>query len=112
MSRKHRTNIPRSVGNHVHVEDRIPDSFLDLRVDRLFVQPITLRPMVAWGESTSNLPEAFRAAAQLYEGRVGIQNTLLEVLTLPIVLIFIIGFVGTVIIALFLPLISLIQNLT
>ncbi len=74
--------------------------------------PPTLHPMVAWGESTSNLPEAFRAAAELYESRVGIQNTLLEVLALPIVLIFIVGFVGTVIIALFLPLISLIQNLT
>ncbi len=68
--------------------------------------------MVAWGETTSNLPEAFRAAAELYEGRMGIQSTLLEVLALPIVLLLIIGFVGTVIIALFLPLISLIHNLT
>lgn len=74
--------------------------------------PPTLRPMVAWGETTSNLPEAFRAAAELYEGRMGIQSTLLEVLALPIVLLLIIGFVGTVIIALFLPLISLIHNLT
>jgi type II secretory pathway component PulF len=74
--------------------------------------PASLVPVVEWGQRAPALAEAFRAAAEMFEGRVRSQGTLLESLLLPVMLLAIIAFVGAFVIAMFLPLISLIQKLS
>jgi len=74
--------------------------------------PATLWPVVAWGQKASNLPEAFRAAGEMFEGRIRVHHTLLQCILPPIVFLFIIGGVSFLILALFMPLISLITSIT
>jgi general secretion pathway protein F len=74
--------------------------------------PPTLQPLVAWAERSPSLAEAFRAAAEVFETRTRVNVTLLESL-LPVALFFAIAsFAGIVILALFMPMISLVQKLT
>ena len=40
--------------------------------------------MIQWGQRAPALPDAFRAAAEMFEGRVRAQGTLLETMLLPI----------------------------
>ena len=40
--------------------------------------------MIRWGQQAPALPDAFRAAAEMFEGRVRSQGTLLETMLLPI----------------------------
>jgi type II secretory pathway component PulF len=68
--------------------------------------------MIRWGQKAPALPDAFRAAAEMFEGRVRSHGTLLESMLLPIMFLVTIVFVGFVVTALFLPLISLITNLS
>jgi type II secretory pathway component PulF len=68
--------------------------------------------MIQWGQRAPALPDAFRAAAEMFEGRVRAHGTLLETMLLPTVFLAVLVFVGFFVIALFLPLISLIQKLT
>ena len=75
--------------------------------------PPTLRPLVEWAERTSNPVAAFRAGTEMFEGRVQVYVPLLETVLPPIVfLLVLVTVVFLVVLALFLPLISLIQNLT
>jgi type II secretory pathway component PulF len=74
--------------------------------------PARLIPIVQWGQRAPALPEAFRAAAEMFEGRVRSQGTLLETMLLPVVFLAILIFVGLFVIAMFLPLISLITRLS
>ncbi|MFH1921624.1 MAG: type II secretion system F family protein [Planctomycetota bacterium] len=74
--------------------------------------PPTLRPLVAWGEETSNPAAAFRAGVEMFEGRVGVRVPLLQAVLPPIVFVLILGTVGFVVIALFMPLIQLITTLS
>lgn len=74
--------------------------------------PASLVPVVEWGQRAPALADAFRAAAEMFEGRVRTQGTLLESLLLPIMFLAIITFVGAFVVAMFLPLISLIQRLS
>jgi len=74
--------------------------------------PPTLIPLVEWGQRGSALPDAFRASAEMFEGRVQTQGSLLEVVVAPIAFILILMFVMAFVIAMFLPMISLIQTLT
>ena len=74
--------------------------------------PPSLRPLVAWGEQTSNPAAAFRAAAEMFDSRVRVGVTMLHAVLPPIVFVLIIGGVFSLVGGLFLPLISLIQNLT
>lgn len=74
--------------------------------------PASIIPMIQWGQRTAALPDAFRAAAEMFGGRVRSQGTLLEAILLPITLLAIITFAGIFIVAMMLPLISLIQNLS
>jgi len=69
-------------------------------------------PVIEWGQRAPALPDGFRAAAEMFEGRVQSQGSLLEAILLPVMLLLIIGFVGTFVTAMFLPLISLIQKLS
>jgi type II secretory pathway component PulF len=74
--------------------------------------PPTLAPMLEWGERTNALPEAFRAAAEAYEGRAELRGAMVESLITPIFLITFLILACTWILGLLLPMISLIQSLT
>jgi type II secretory pathway component PulF len=74
--------------------------------------PASLRPVVQWGQQVPALSSAFRAAAEMYNGRVHVQSTFLEVIALPLVLVVVLASVGFLVVGLFMPLISLIQKLT
>jgi type II secretory pathway component PulF len=74
--------------------------------------PPSMIPVIEWGQRAPALPDGFRAAAEMFEGRVQSQGTLLEAILLPVMLMFILGFVGTFVTAMFLPMISLIQKLS
>ncbi len=74
--------------------------------------PASLIPMIQWGQQAPALADAFRAAAEMFEGRVRSQGTLLETMLLPIMFLAIVIFVGFFVIAMFLPLISLITRLS
>ena len=68
--------------------------------------------MIQWGQRSPALPDAFRAAAEMFEGRVRSQGTLLETMLLPIMFLAILIFVGFFVLAMFLPLIALISRLS
>ena len=68
--------------------------------------------MIEWGQRAPALSDAFHAAAEMFEGRVRSEGTLLEALLLPITFLAILFFVGFFVIALFMPLISLITKLS
>ena len=70
------------------------------------------RMLSALGCPAPALPDGFRAAAEMFEGRVRSQGSLIEAILLPVMLLLIIGFVGTFVTAMFLPLISLIEKLS
>jgi general secretion pathway protein F len=74
--------------------------------------PASLIPIIQWGQRAPALPDAFRAAGEMFEGRVRSQGTLLEAMLLPIVFLAIVIFVGLFVIALFMPLMSLITKLS
>jgi type IV pilus assembly protein PilC len=74
--------------------------------------PASLIPVVQWGQQAPALPDAFRAAAEMFEGRVRSQGTLLEAMLLPIMFLGVLIFVGFFVVAMFLPLISLITCLS
>ena len=74
--------------------------------------PASLIPVIEWGQRAPALADAFRAAAEMFEGRTRSQGMLLDAMLLPIVYLSILTFVGAFVIALFLPLISLIQKLS
>jgi len=78
--------------------------------DRAF--PPTMVPLVDWGERHSALPEAFGTIAETFEGRVQTQGSYLDAVVLPVAFLMVLGFVSTFILALMLPLVSLIQKLT
>lgn len=74
--------------------------------------PPSLRPLIAWAEASSNLAEAFRAAAEVFEGRVRVYVALVETIAPPLVFLAVLAAVGVFLAAMFMPLISLIQKLT
>lgn len=69
--------------------------------------PASLIPVVQWGQKTPALADAFRAAAEMFEGRVRSHGTLMEATLLPIMFLVVALFVGFFVIAMFMPLIRL-----
>jgi len=74
--------------------------------------PATMVRLIEWGQRTDALPEAFEATAEMFEGRTTAQANLLTAMLLPITFLILISCVGLFIVALFMPLIPLIQKLT
>ena len=74
--------------------------------------PAGMIPLIECGGRTDALPDAFRATAEMFKGRVVAQGSLLEAILPPLALLFIAVFVGTYVIALMMPFISLISNLS
>ena len=61
--------------------------------------PASMIPVVEWGQRAPALPDAFRAAAEMFEGRVRSQGSLLEAILLPIMFLVIVAFVGMFVVA-------------
>jgi type II secretory pathway component PulF len=76
------------------------------------VFPATLSWLIQWGRQTSALADALRAAGEMFEGRAHSQRTLLEAILLPVVFLVFVTAAGVFVIAMFLPMLSLIQKLT
>jgi type II secretory pathway component PulF len=74
--------------------------------------PPSLRPLVAWGEQTSNPAAAFRAGAEMFNSRVRVRMAMLLAVFPPVVFVFIIGAVLALVWGLFSPLVLLIQCLS
>jgi len=74
--------------------------------------PPSLIPLIQWGERNGALPEAFLAAAEMFDGRLETEEVFLASVLLPMMFLFITLFVSFFVMAMFMPLISLIQKLT
>ncbi len=74
--------------------------------------PATMIPMIAWGQRTSALPDAFQASAEVFEGNVQTHGALMETVMTPIAFLIVIGFVSMFVLSMFLPLITLIESLS
>ncbi len=74
--------------------------------------PASLVPLVRWGERIQTLGEAFGAAVELFERRALTYASLLETVLPPLMFLFVLISVGTILLALFLPLINLISHLS
>ncbi len=74
--------------------------------------PLSMIPVIEWGQRAPALPDAFRAVAEMFEGRGRSQSPLLEAIALPVMFMVIVTFIGTFVIAMMLPMISLISALS
>ena len=73
--------------------------------------PLSIVPLVHWGEEHDALAEALRTAAEMLEGRLRVRSGLLVVI-LPPAMFVLVGTVAASMVALFMPMISLIQGLS
>jgi len=76
-----------------------------LRASRQF--PPAMIPLVEWGQRTGALPEAFRTAADFFEGRARIQQVLMDALLMPVMCLVMLFALGILVVALILPMISI-----
>ncbi len=81
-----------------------------LAMARVF--PPTIIPLIGWGQHNGTLPEAFRTATEVFEGRAETHIGFLGMVLVPFVFIIFVATIPIVIVALFMPLISLMQKLT
>ncbi|MFV1968434.1 MAG: type II secretion system F family protein, partial [Pirellulaceae bacterium] len=74
--------------------------------------PASMVPLVRWGEATGELPEALRISCEMFLQRVRLRSILLRSISPPFVFILAFLAIGFMVIALFMPLFSLIQSLS
>jgi len=74
--------------------------------------PASLVPIVRWGERAGQLPEAFRVAAEMFEGRLQMRAELVRTILPPLVFVAVACSVLMLLAGLFLPMISMIQSLS
>ncbi len=74
--------------------------------------PASLVPIVRWGERAGQLPEAFRVAAEMFEGRLQMRAELVRTILPPLVFVAVASGVLMLLAGLFLPLIAMIQGLS
>ena len=86
-------------------------TFLDcVKMQRAF--PPSLTPFVDFGSQSSRLSDGFEAAAEAFQRRINVDAGLWEIVIPPIMLVLVGGFAGSMVISLFMPLISLITSLS
>lgn len=73
--------------------------------------PASLVPIVRWGERASQLPEAFRVAADMFEGRLQMRAELVRTILPPLIFVFVACGVLLLLAGLVLPMFSLIRML-
>jgi len=82
-----------------------------LQAHRQFPQGMV--PIVAWAEGQpQQIPDAFAAIVEMFEGRIESQGMYFESFILPMSYLMVITFAGFCVTALFMPLVSLVQKLT
>jgi type II secretory pathway component PulF len=74
--------------------------------------PLSIVPFVHWGERQNLLAEGLRSAAEMIEGRLRLRTDVLLQILPPLIFLAIGVMLANAVIALFLPLISLIQGLS
>ena len=74
--------------------------------------PASMIPLIQWGEQAPALDDSFRAAAEVFEGRVQTHGVFLETVMVPITFFVIVLVIGLCTTALFMPLIQLITQLS
>jgi type IV pilus assembly protein PilC len=82
-------------------------SLVDLRT-----LPLSIVPLVRWGEQHDQLDASLRSAAEMIENRLKVRSSLLAQVIPPLLYIFVLVSVVSAFLSLFLPLISLIQGLS
>jgi type IV pilus assembly protein PilC len=92
----------------IHAQVKEGEAFTPV-MDSLPVFPATLVTMIDVGEQTGALPDMLAKAADNYDDRVDDTVTRLTALIEPIMIIFLAVIVGSIVIAMFLPLIRLMQ---
>ena len=95
------------------VHDRVRDGEnLSTPLDQQNIFPTTVTSMVEVGEETGQLPEMLNRIADNYDDEVDNSVGAITSIIEPIMIVFLAVVVGTIVIALFLPIIQIIQNLT
>lgn len=74
--------------------------------------PLSLEPIVRWGEQSGELHEAFRLACEVFEGRLQMRAALVRSILPPLVFVGVATFAAVVIAGVYLPIISMIQGLS
>ena len=77
--------------------------------------PSSILPLVRWGETTGNLPEAFRSVEALLKDRLALRRELIRKIGPPVITAVVLAalfWAAIRLVVLFLPLFDLIQNLT
>ncbi len=82
-------------------------SLVDLRT-----LPLSIVPMIRWGEQHDQLDSSLRSAAEMIESRLKVRTHVLAQIIPPLLFVFVGVSLASAIISLFLPLISLIQGLS
>ena len=95
------------------VHDRVRDGEnLSTPLDQQKIFPTMVTSMVEVGEETGQLPEMLNRIADNYDEEVDNSVGAITSIIEPIMIVFLALVVGTIVIALFLPIIQIIQNLT
>lgn len=95
------------------VHDRVRDGEnLSTPLDQQKIFPTMVTSMVEVGEETGQLPEMLNRIADNYDEEVDNSVGTITSIIEPIMIVFLALVVGTIVIALFLPIIQIIQNLT
>ena len=97
----------RELAGRVEQGSSLTMSLIDLRT-----LPLSIVPLIHWGEKQAALAPALRSAAEMIEGRLNMRAGLLVQVLPPILVVMIGGTVGFGVIALFLPLISITMGLS
>ncbi|MCE5267782.1 MAG: type II secretion system F family protein [Planctomycetaceae bacterium] len=66
--------------------------------------PPSMIPMIEWGQRNAALGDAFRAAVEMFEGRVRSQGSVLDAIVLPMVFLIIGAYIAGFVMSLLLPL--------
>lgn len=95
------------------VHDRVRDGeTISVPLDQQKIFPTMVTSMVEVGEETGQLPEMLNRIADNYDEEVDNSVGAITSIIEPIMIVFLALVVGTIVIALFLPIIQIIQNLT
>ncbi len=95
------------------VHDRVRDGEpLSIPLEQSGVFPQMVTSMIQVGEETGQLPEMLNRVADIYDEEVDNAVTALTSIIEPVLIVFLAVVVGTIVLAMFLPLIALISKMT
>lgn len=85
---------------------------LTMSLIQLRTLPVSIAPLVHWGERHGMLADGLRSAAEMIEGRLHVRSDMLVQIVPPVTIVVVGWLALAMVFALYLPLISLIQGLT